>query len=124
MKPYLHYTVGAVLCIALSLGAYRIGYNSVADDRVVNQMPTVTFDIMSSRNSGHDLAVRRVPDGKTGYVEGSCLSHCPQFDVGERVTMERWTSTYGTKLFVYHWQRGDDDTSYYEHTEWGEGDKL
>lgn len=112
VDKYLYFLAFILLCFL----AYYVGYASIADERSIRDMPVVMFDIMSERNGHRDLAVRRVPDGKLGYLEGTCYSDCPKFEVGERVTMERWKSKYGTPVFVYHADtigKGTDQ-SYYE----------
>jgi hypothetical protein len=103
------------LFIVLSYCAYRAGYASMNEQDKLIGLPVATFTVLATHNDGKDVAVRREPDGKLGFLEGTCFSSCPRFSPGDRVDMERWHASWGTPYFVYHWQDKDDSTSYFEH---------
>jgi hypothetical protein len=102
------YLLAFIILCGLS---FLLGYVSLSEG-TTNHMPTVDVDVLSSRDSGSELAVRRAPDGMVAYLSGICSSSCPQFEAGDRITLERWKDKYDDVVYVYHWENENKDTTY------------
>lgn len=104
----------ALIMLVLAYPAYRFGMWTMEDSSVFTSATGVEvmhFDVLSTQIGGCYLMVRDAKTRKVGELETSTGYHCPKFEAGDHVDMEKWDKSGGYTEFVFKGDmRGEEET--------------